>query len=104
MVTVIDPDTLDCTKIFIPNALHTRGSIGRNDRFGISNPFAVSNFISFEIFDRWGGRVFNAASAFDTWDGTHQNKPANPGVFLSACGMIAMGEEKTLSGSLTLLR
>ena len=103
-VQVIDPDTLDCSKIFIPNAFTPGGSPGRNDVFGISNPFAVNDFISFEIFDRWGGRVFNAQDPFETWDGNFQNKPTNPGVFLYRLRYRCKGEEKVKTGNLTLLR
>lgn len=103
-VNVIDPDTLDCNKIFIPNAFTPGDSFGRNDVFGISNPFAVSDFISFEIFDRWGGRVFNAVDAFDTWDGIFQGKPTNPGVFLYRLRYVCEGVEKVKTGSLTLIR
>jgi gliding motility-associated-like protein len=103
-VDVIDPATLDCNKIFIPNAFTPGGSPGRNDVFGVSNPFAVSDFISFEIFDRWGGRVFNAENAFGTWDGDFQGKPVNPGAFLYRLRYVCQGVEKVISGNLTLIR
>lgn len=103
-VNVIDPDTLDCSRIFIPNAFTPGGSPGRNDAFGISNPFAVNDFISFEVFDRWGGRVFNARDPFETWDGSFQGKPTNPGVFLYRLRYRCEGVEKVKTGNLTLLR
>jgi gliding motility-associated-like protein len=103
-VNVIDPDTLDCSKIFIPNAFTPGGTPGRNDAFGISNPFAVNDFISFEVFDRWGGRVFNAQDPFETWDGVFQGKPVNPGVFLYRLRYRCDGVEKVKTGNLTLLR
>ena len=103
-VNVIDPDTLDCSKIFIPNAFTPGATPGRNDVFGISNPFAVNEFISFEVFDRWGGRVFNAEDAFGTWDGTFDGQPANPGVFLYRLRYRCEGVETVKTGSLTLLR
>ncbi|MBU6341553.1 MAG: gliding motility-associated C-terminal domain-containing protein [Bacteroidetes bacterium] len=103
-INVIDPDTLDCNKIFIPNAFTPGNSPGRNDVFGISNPFSVQDFISFEIFDRWGGRVFNANSAFETWDGNVNGSAANPGVFLYRLRYKCQGEEKVKAGNLTLLR
>lgn len=103
-VNVIDPDTLDCSRIFIPNAFTPGGSPGHNDRFGISNPFAVDDFISFEVFDRWGGRVFNAETPFDTWDGTAQGQPLNPGVLLYRLRWKCNGVEKVRTGNLTLLR
>lgn len=103
-VNVIDPDTLDCSRVFIPNAFTPGGSPGRNDTYGISNPFAVNDFISFEVFDRWGGRVFNAADPFEAWDGNFQGKPVNPGVFLYRLRYRCDGVEKLKTGSLTLLR
>lgn len=104
LVTVIDPATLNCNEIFIPNAFTPSETPQLNDVFGISNPFAVDEFISFEIFDRWGGRVFQAATAFDTWDGNSNGKPTNPGVFLYRLRYKCDGVEKVRSGSLTLLR
>ena len=103
-VTVIDPATLDCNQIFIPNAFTPTETPNLNDVFGISNPFAVDEFISFEIFDRWGGRVFQAQTAFDSWDGTSNGKPLNPGVFLYRLHYKCKGEEKVKAGNLTLLR
>lgn len=103
-VDVIDPDTLDCGKIFIPNAFTPGFSAGRNDIFGISNPFAIADFKSLEIFDRWGGRVFNAENAADTWDGTFGGKVLNPGIFLYRLRFICKGTEKVVSGTVTLLR
>ena len=104
LVTVIDPATLDCNQIFIPNAFTPSETPKVNDEFGISNPFAVDEFISFEIFDRWGGRVFSAATQFETWDGTSNGKPNNPGVFLYRLRYKCEGVEKVKAGSLTLLR
>jgi gliding motility-associated-like protein len=103
-VNVINPDTIDCNTIFIPNAFTPGPSPGRNDVFGISNPFAVQEFISFDVFDRWGGRVFEANNQFDTWDGTFNGQHVNPGVFLYRLRYKCKGEEKVKAGSLTLLR
>ncbi|MFN0016129.1 MAG: LamG-like jellyroll fold domain-containing protein [Saprospiraceae bacterium] len=104
LVKVIDPDTLDCNLIFIPNAFTPSASPGRNDLFGISNPYSVDEFISFEVFDRWGGQVFNAASPTDTWDGTFNGQPVNAGVFLYRLRYRCDGVERIKAGSVTLLR
>lgn len=103
-VRVIDPKTLDCNKVFLPNAFTPGGTPNLNDNFGISNPFAVDEFISFEIFDRWGGRVFNAKTAFDVWDGNSNGEPTNPGVFLYRLVYKCVGQEEVRTGTLTLLR
>jgi gliding motility-associated-like protein len=103
-VNVIDPDTLDCNKIFIPNAFTPGITSGRNDSFGVSNKFAVDEFISFEIFDRWGGRVFAANDITEDWDGNFQGQPVNPGVFLYRLRFKCKGTEQVRAGSLTLIR
>lgn len=101
-LTVIDPNTLPCqvamAKAFTPNfdAL--------NDTYGLSNPFAISDMISFEIFDRWGGRVFATADPFNKWDGTFEGEAVNPGIFLWRVIYRCDGEEKRDSGTVTVLR
>jgi gliding motility-associated-like protein len=103
-IKVIDPDTLNCNSIFVPNAFTPGASPGRNDRFFISNPFSIDEFLSFEVYDRWGGRVFNAADQFDSWDGNFQGQPLNPGIFLYRLRYNCDGEERLMNGTLTLLR
>lgn len=102
-ITVIDPAELDCNVLFLPKAF-TPNDDGLNDTYGISNPFAVESLISFEIFDRWGGRIFYTENAFDQWDGTFQGKPLNPGVFLYRVRYKCEEAEKLATGSLTILR
>jgi len=102
-ITVVDPDSLDCGEIFIPKAFTPNGD-GLNDKFGISNPYAIVDFVSFEIFDRWGGRVFYSEEAFAKWDGTFNGKKINPGVCMYRIVYNCKGEEKILVGGLTVLR
>lgn len=102
-VTVIDPATLDCTKIFVPKAFTPNGD-GVNDVYFISNPQAVHELLSFEIYDRWGNRVFVAADAFSTWDGYYKGKVINPGVFYYKINYKCKGYEYVDAGSVTLIR
>ncbi len=102
-ITVIDPDDLDCNKLYLPKAF-TPNADGLNDTYGISNPFAVDELISFEIFDRWGGRVFYTESPFERWDGSAHGQMLNPGVFLYRVRFRCDGNEKLETGSLTILR
>jgi gliding motility-associated-like protein len=103
-IKVIDPATLDCSTVFIPNAFTPGNSVGRNDRFGISNPFAISEFISFEVYDRWGGRMFNGASTFDQWDGNFNGQPVNAGSYLYKFKYKCQGEEKVKAGNVIVVR
>jgi gliding motility-associated-like protein len=102
-ITVIDPSKLDCEKVFLPKAFTPNGD-GLNDTYGISNFYVIEELLDFEILDRWGNRVFYTVEARDTWDGTFLGKEVNPGVFLYRIRYICNNEEKTLVGSLTVIR
>ncbi len=102
-IQVIDPADLDCNRIFLPTAF-TPNADGRNDAFGISNPFAIQELISFEIFDRWGSLVFTSTDPFDRWDGTFDGQQLNPGVLLYRIRSLCDGEELLQTGTVTLIR
>lgn len=102
-INVVDPSVLECTNIFLPNAFTPNGD-GKNDTYGISNPYVLEEFISFEIFDRWGNLVFNAEDPEAQWDGTYDGKEINPAVFLYKLVHKCNGEELAKMGSLTVLK
>lgn len=104
-INVIDPADLDCNLIFLPKAFTPNGNGPlENETYGISNPEAVEQLTSFEIFDRWGSIVFSTTSPFDTWDGTFKKQAVNPGVFLYKIAYTCKEEEQIKAGSLTLIR
>ncbi|PHI20367.1 hypothetical protein CEQ90_07865 [Lewinellaceae bacterium SD302] len=105
ILQVIDPDDLDCSQVFLPKAFTPNG-IGpaANETFGISNPFAVSEVISFEVYNRWGGRMFATADRFGRWDATFQGEDVNPGVYLWKVVFRCEEDELVQSGSVTVLR
>ncbi len=102
---VIDPTTLDCSEVFLPKAFTPNG-IGpvENETFGISNPFAISELVSFEIYDRYGAQMFRTTDAFARWDGTFQGQPVHPGIAVWRVVFRCEGEEKVESGSVKVLR
>ncbi len=102
-ITVIDPNDLDCNQVFLPKAF-TPNDDNLNDTYGISNPYAVQNLISLEIFDRWGARMFFTDEPFVRWDGSFNNEPVNPGVMLYKVRFLCNGEEKIDVGSLSVIR
>ncbi len=59
----------DC-ELLIPGGFTPNGD-GRNDLFGLLNPFSYQSF-SFAIFDRWGQVVFSSRDAADKWDGRYK--------------------------------
>lgn len=102
-ITVLDPDKLDCSIIYLPKAF-TPNNDGLNDVFSISNPNAVDDLVSFEIFDRWGSRVFSTDNPFEGWDGNFQGDAMNPGVLLYRVRHLCRGEEMVAVGSLSVIR
>ncbi len=102
-ITVVDPSQLDCNEVFLPNAFTPNGD-GLNDEFGISNPYSIPELITFEIFDRWGERVFATTDAFRKWDGSYRGQVMNSGVLLYKVRYLCQGEEIVLTGSITMMR
>jgi len=72
--------------VYIPNAFSPNGD-GRNDIFKIFATEDVKSVKTFQVFDRWGERVFGLED-FDPndleigWDGTFKSKVLNPGVYI----------------------
>jgi len=102
---VIDPSTLDCAKVFLPKAFTPNG-IGpiANEAFGISNPFAIPELLSFEIYDRYGAQMFQTTDAFAKWDGTFKGNRVLPGPVVWRIVYRCQGEELIASGSVMVLR
>lgn len=102
-ISVIDPAQLDCEELFMANAFTPNGD-SNNDTYGISNPFALEEFVSIEILDRWGGRVFFADDKFAQWDGTFQGNTLLPGVYLYRVFYRCSGVDQIRTGSVTMVR
>ncbi|NJO86590.1 MAG: hypothetical protein HC821_00410 [Lewinella sp.] len=75
-----------------------------NESFGISNPFAIPELVTFEIFNRWGGRVFVTTDVFGKWDGSFDGQDVNPGVHLWRVVYRCQGQDVVKTGSVTVLR
>ena len=105
VVQVIDPEDLDCSQVFLPKAFTPNG-IGpaANETFGISNPFAIGELLSFEIYDRYGARMYQTTDAFGRWDGNFKGDPVEPGVVIWRVVYRCEGEEEVTSGSVVVLR
>lgn len=102
-ITVIDPELLGCDVVYLPNAFSPNGD-NVNDAYGISNPYAIDELISFEIFDRWGAKVFSTDNPFERWNGNFKSQPVNPGVMLYRVRFRCDGKENTDVGSFSIIR
>ena len=96
-------------KIYIPNAFSPNND-GVNDVFLIyADAKSVSKINRLQVFDRWGGKVFEIFDAIPNdaahgWDGTIKGKKMNPSVFVYAAE-IEFVDGKTIlyKGDLTIL-
>ena len=79
-IVVIDPNDLKCDEAFLPKAFTPNGD-GLNDAFGLSNPRIITSLISFEIWDRWGNKIFTTNNSSDKWDGTYNGQTVQAGVY-----------------------
>ncbi len=102
-IRVADPASLTCEDLLLPSAF-TPNNDRINDRYGISNQFLISQLLSFEIFNKWGGRVFSTKLPGDTWDGLYQGSPAPPNSYIYRVEYICEGQQYTKTGSVNLLR
>lgn len=94
--------------VYIPNVFHPNGE--QNTRFYIQVGEGIEEIEAFEVFNRWGERVFSRFNFQPNdpslgWDGVFRNKPANPEVFVYYA-KIRFNDGITLlyKGDVTLMR
>ena len=102
-IFVAEKDKLDCENLLLPNAF-TPNNDGLNDRYGISNTFLLDSLQYFEIYDRWGAKVWETSILNDKWDGTTNNVPLNSGMYLYKIKYICNGDEKVNVDNFMLIR
>lgn len=102
-INVIDPADLPCDEVFLPKSFTPNGDL-LNDVYGISNPHIVQQLRIFEIFDRWGTRVFVTNDPFEAWDGSYKGTPVNPGVFIWKVEYSCENKDQISTGTVTILR
>ena len=100
---VVDVEDLDCSQLLLPSAFTPNGD-GVNDLFGISNSFIIDELISFEVFDKWGGRLFYATENNPKWDGSFRNTTVMPGPYVYRVRYMCGGEESLRNGVINVIR
>ncbi len=96
-------------RIFIPTAFSPNGD-GINDVFLIFAGGNVARVRSFQLFDRWGEKIFENFNfppndPAHGWDGFFKGKPMNPAVFVYKAEVEYVdGEVEVFQGDVSLLR
>lgn len=89
--------------VFIPSAFSPNGD-GQNDVFRLV-PYGLTELGSFQIFNRWGQRMFEAGALTDGWDGTVDGEPQPIGTYIYyLSGFDYKGDPIERQGNITLLR
>ena len=103
-INILDPDI-----IFIPNVFSPDGD-GINDRLVIFASDQVKAIKKFEVFDRWGEKVYSGINIPVNdltygWDGKLRNQKANLGVYVYYVLVeLSNGKERLFKGDVTLFR
>jgi gliding motility-associated-like protein len=98
-VTVGD---VTCGEPFIPSAFSPNGD-GQNE-FECFYGNCIQSF-KFEIYDRWGEKVFETTDQKICWDGKYNGKQMNSGVYVYALDAVkTTGEKIKMKGNITLFR
>lgn len=102
-INVISDDEIACEKLLLPKAFTPNGD-QLNDIYRISNNFIVESLQSFEIFDRWGTRVFVTDQVNEGWDGYFNGTAVNPGLYIYKISYTCLGSEYSKLDNFTVLR
>lgn len=89
--------------IFIPNVFSPNGD-GSNETFHpLGNRLEK---IFFQVFNRWGEKVFETSELNSGWDGVYQSKLQDAGVYVWRVRYLVTGKTQfsSLTGSVTLVR
>ena len=105
VINVVDRDVVGCSDLVLPNTFTPNGD-GVNDDFGISNGFLIEQLISFEIFDKWGGRIFQTNEVTGTWDGNRLDSGIAVGnsSYVYKVAYICEGNQEVVTGVVNVLR
>jgi gliding motility-associated-like protein len=92
----------DCGDMFVPNAFSPNDD-GMNDILYVRGK-CLKNF-TFQIFNRWGEKVFETSDQNMGWDGTFNGEPMNTAVFVYRLEGTTFEEEPyKMKGNVTLIR
>ncbi|HOZ52609.1 MAG TPA: gliding motility-associated C-terminal domain-containing protein, partial [Chitinophagaceae bacterium] len=93
-----------CCVVNLPNAFSPNGD-GVNDIYRIIK-FGYITLVSFEIYNRWGNRVFSTSTENNGWDGKYQGEYADLGTYYYLLRYKCHLKNETImqKGDVTLIR
>jgi gliding motility-associated-like protein len=89
--------------IGVPSAFTPNGD-GKNDFLVVRGQLVIES-LSFSVYNRYGQEVFSTTDKTKGWDGTHNGKELNPGVFVYTVNATMIdGSRQQLKGNVTLIK
>lgn len=90
-------------KVFVPNSFSPNND-QINDRIGVIDECNIQ-FLSMDIFNRWGQLVYSGYDLTDRWDGSCNNKPCEMGTYYYLIKARTLtGQPINFKGDITLIR
>jgi gliding motility-associated-like protein len=99
-------DFENCREVYFPTAFSPNND-GINDVFSPRHGGDVSSFQHFQVFDRWGGLVYDwkESDTWPAWHGKKLEKICPPGLYVYVASLTFRdGHQQNFSGEITLLR
>lgn len=91
-----------CGDIYVPTAFSPNGD-GWNDVLQVMGNCIQQ--MTFDIYDRWGNKVFESTDPKIGWDGTYKGQPMNTGTYVFILTAIDYNNNTTTKkGNITLVR
>lgn len=102
-ISVIKESNIDCNNILLPKAFTPNGD-RLNDVYSISNNFIIEDLSRFEVYDRWGGKIFETTNKLMGWDGTFRGQKMMPGTYVYKIEYKCKEESYQKTASFSLLK
>jgi gliding motility-associated-like protein len=105
----LDVHAFSRNHLVLPNIFTPNGD-GRNDYFYVIASNKVATVKQFQIYNRWGERVFQKANILPNdyatgWNGTYKGLPAPEGTYVYVIVVqLVTGETETYNGNISILR
>ncbi len=102
VVITVEESPVPCGELFIPNAFSPNED-GNNEILYVKQNCIQT--MKWEIFNRWGEKVFESIDVSKGWDGTYNTKRVDSGIYYYVFKAVyKSGEEVKREGNVALLR
>lgn len=101
-VIIDDSNLTKCGEVFVASAFSPNGD-GQNDFLGVQGSCVQE--VKFEIYNRWGEKVFQTMALNGAWDGTFNGETMNTGVFVYyVTAKLSNGTTVNKKGNVSILK